>query len=118
MHVREGESERERAPCCLLSVKFKIILNFTERTNTALLHLKPYYSEVPFPIVAFKTEKEGMPSLELLFGLSALGYCTNVILQHGQLHGRGPTPQRLILRPQNTKMTYYIGSQNGHQRTL
>ena len=32
------------------------------------------------------------PSLEPVFGLSFLGYCRNMEVQHGSLRGRGPSP--------------------------
>ena len=37
-------------------------------------------------------EKHERPSLEPVFGLSILGYCRNMAVQHGGLHGGGPAP--------------------------
>ena len=40
-----------------------------------------------------KTHKKGeRPSLEPVFGLSVLGYCRNMAVQHGGLCRRGPAP--------------------------
>ena len=39
-----------------------------------------------------KDKRVGWLNLEPVFGLSTLGYCRNMVVQHNGLHGRGSAP--------------------------
>ena len=52
-------------------------------------HVTPLASSSPIVLKKKKRVKHERPSPEPVFGLSVLGYCRNMTVQHGRLRVRG-----------------------------
>ena len=76
------------------TVKDLVIADYKKTKYKKITLTPPPFKCVGEPMVVakLKKHKDKRPSLEPVFGLSILGYCTNMVLQDGGLYGRGPTP--------------------------